>query len=823
MKMLKKERTKITKVKGLPKDVSKWAHILIDAGPKNTSKRASRNNNRGTDAPENYLKSVVKQRDLNQEDIDTIKSILPETSLIERIVTSLIMSPNSLSGEGITFVSSSSEQKTQEILADIKDKLLNVYKMDDLAEEVCGECLFGSGAMPMMILPETTISKAVRQGLKNPTEYSLESSKFTNVNFLRPRGGAKTENKSANLESAMGIEIVADPNQIHLSKHYDIENSKAMDDMMAEFLGTGASNISLENGTVSLESNKVTQVNDSINIITSAKHDYNEHRELSLGFEADGDGFTGYANAIRPTARSVVPVVSHNDPANAIGYYVLMDSQGRPLQPLKGEDLYKTIKDSKSSMSDLYSSLGLENKALGSGGDKGTQRKLMDSYEEAFNTVLRERLTNAALYDNVEVDIKLGQSILETMLWRSMKKRSTKVLFVPAAYMTYFAFKHNDDGTGRSLIEDNKIAAMQYATLLFAYNLAAIKNSTPHRTLTIDLDGEDPDPETTVRDVTDQSTKNMIMSSQPGSMHPTDIMSSLQSLNMSVKVNPNGSPYPETSVEMVTQTTISGEVDTEFLEKVRNRYIMGFWISPSWVDMSSPVEFSRSIANESMLTAQRIAMLQRKLEDLLTNMVRQVILYSSSIIKVIDDALGRKDDVLKRRREWVDSITVELPRANVNHFEANSELLNSYIDILTTTLDNILSNENVSSAIFGDNATDLEDYIPVIRGILIRKFMVNNNIMPEVTQLLELSDDTIEELGFETNRINELTKAVSKVVERARKKGSTKKEEEAPTTPEPASDAVEEEPESDIPTEEIEEEVIESDDPVEEEPEEEQP
>jgi hypothetical protein len=118
--------------------------------------------------------------------------------------------------------------------------------------------------------------------------------------------------------------------------------------------------------------------------------------------------------------------------------------------------------------------------------------KASRAFQEVIENEITSRLRNGI--DGVSATIASNEEVYRLMFARHLANQMTQVLYVPSELMTYFCYKHDKNGIGVSLLENNRLLNSLRAMLLFSRVMAETRNAVGMTKVDIKLDPEDPDP-----------------------------------------------------------------------------------------------------------------------------------------------------------------------------------------------------------------------------------------------------------------------------------------------------------------------------------------
>ncbi|MNP89222.1 hypothetical protein D3C85_16260 [compost metagenome] len=502
----------------------------------------------------------------------------------------------------------------------------------------------------------------------------------------------------------------------------------------------------------------------------------------------------GHPLVVHLPSESVIPIHVPGNPAEHVGYYVLLDIDGNPISVA---DMTSYLDDIRNQMNnaDSQASQIINQARRGFEGMGGIHNEIIDEmarvHSEAVEADLLSRLRAGALSGNYELG--KTENINRIMLSRHLKGQKTMMLFVPAELMVYIAFDYNEYGVGKSILEDGKILGSIRAALMLANTLATINNAVGGKTINITLDPDDEDPVGTVEFLLSEHAKVNAQgfSRIVGSTHPIGLADQIQNHGVNVVVTGN-TRYPETTYDVSQRDGTARPVDADMEKVMADRHARMFGLSPEMMDGSNQSDFATTVVQNNLMLLKRVIQNQEKFEPFLTDFVRRYVLNSGIFIDemrelvkdnveylpedlkkdtTLDDA-AKVDEFIFR---FISALTVTLPSPEIGDVKKQMEQFQDYTDALDKVIDAYLSEEMFAT----DTTIGMEELLPNVKAVVKaefqRRWLRKYNIMSELDvfntvneeedtpafSLLEASADHLDGLN------NSIAMYVKKVIEAA--------------------------------------------------------
>lgn len=795
--------------------------------------------------------SIAMSTTQSMNDIDNIFEVLPDTELAMQILVSSILSPNDMRRPELTWSVDDCELPAPlvgSLIEVIRAYFEDDYKIKKELPKWLEHALFLTGSFPVAIIPESSLDDLINN--RNVSTESIKQQLDSNLvckslGLLgnKAKGGKDSKRRSTGLESLLN----ADPNP----NEYDSKSEIDGNVFITDHFGTLKLPQLAKRIVEAKVHEKISQrLNGSLTVATEALQQTipEGQQRMTLGdiersfygnrntglkqvavvktAEQASRATIGHPLAMKLPSDAVIPVHVPGDPESHVGYFILLDEFGNPLSNAKASSYYREIASMRSSnthksaTSNTLQQLKVLSKGLNCPDNTGFQ-EMAEIYGKALERDLLERLRSGIYGDNVE--IAHVEDIYQVMLARSAASMRTQMLYVPAALMLYVAFDYNKLGIGRSLLEKSKTLASIRAILLFANTMAAIKNSTNQRKISIELDPDDPEPDRTVETLMTELAKVQSQAFPIATTHPMDIVNGIRNAatNIVVKGNPL---MPEVSVDVEDRAGTRVMVDSELDETMKNRFLSSLGLTPELVDSSTDVEFAAEIINRNLMFTKRLAIAQETTEGFITEFVRKYTDNSGKLkydmIRCIQQYLAdqsktpeaiEKDDgtsfpadalvdaknqgVVRERdpavmtdytvsemiAHFLESLQVALPKPDDTKLDNQIEMMNAYAQALDVVIPYYVNQETLEQ-LLGDEGRDyVEPVIQMVRGYFMRDFIAKNNILPELQDLIakpNIEEEPINILESHIEHANGLAIVLKTLIEKLKKKNNPEASEE---------------------------------------------
>ena len=727
---------------------------------------------------DNALKRISNRTTQNVEDAGNIFQLLPDTELAMQILVSSILSPKDMINVELGY-----KIDNNILEGEIAGALIEVihyhfeehYKIKSFLPKILEDCLFKKGSYPIVILPESSIDEIINSDQR----VSFESLRYELNSDHQPHrsigllGDSKRKYDQWSLESYKHIgERIPDKDC-----EITIEHLKLRRTLKGEVVVSDNINIlkfpkvinklrgerikdTLSKANFGLEARRKKNPIQDEHLVNTLYRNRQYQQEPFIKVKAKQDlarPTQGHPLVMKLPPECVIPVHVPSNPEEHIGYFVLLDQYGNPINSVKDTNYYRDLSTNLRTY-DVSSQL-MEAGKRAAYGMRGNDRDVVEletirAYADIIEKDLLARLKNGIYGESVEIARPLD--VYRIMLARSLASKGTQILYIPLDLMTYIAFDYNKHGVGKSLLDDNKVLASIRAMLLFSNTMAAIKNSTGKTSIKIQLDEDDPDPSSTVEYMIHEYSKNRKAAYPLGASNPLDIIDFLQNAGVDVQVSGN-TGYPETTMSVDDYSNNKTVVDDRLEEDIKKRYFMSMGLSPETIDMTSDVEFATSIVTSNLLLAKRVMIYQ----DILLNHIRDFVakyVTNSSFLwdELLNIVENNKTSIPKEHKElsheellnlFLNSLEITLPRPDSAKLDNQFDAYNKYTEFLERALEAYLNEDAFSLEDF-----ELDRDIRAIKASIMsyyqREWLRTNNVLPELMDLVLLDKDGKPELDL---------------------------------------------------------------------------
>lgn len=736
-------------------------------------------------------------------DTEKMKKLAPEINQARLIRVSSIMSPNDLQEGQFIFdldqIPGLTEDAKKSIIKVIGDYFNKVEQFGKKANDWIGKCLYGPGAVPVVVLP-SSYQKAMRKdGLhvigNSSIDLNVPKDRFNNKQaqfekmfdesiFNLDTGleswttPFKEPEKYGKLTTPFTSLVNGIMQDFPLDKFDDktIANLKiGIEQMTVRFVKQ------IEEGDVikisenpeiikfATEYRKTSKkfVEDKIDARLQAIMNYDMADMVSLNkYEGNKETEDAHPLMLELPAEAVIPICVPSNEKEHLGYFVLLDETGQPLKA-DARNTNRTYGWGGSPQAAHQAVYGATDKnVFNTAGFKSYEEQTIKRvFNGLLDQFLKARLKGIGM-DEVSVD--KSNAITTTMLYRMLESKRTRILFIPATLLTYICFDYRPNGTGKSLLEDAHYLLSLRVTFQVAALMGMAKDAINHRTLNLSLDQKETNPLALMDQIVNAFVEKERM---PFSMDPTEISRSIARNAISVAPS-NLRGLSDFKIERVNDGGGGGnKPDTELLDTLTNMFITALGVPPNALNKLSDQEFAVSVTTNNLFFSKQVLSDQSVYCDFKGKIAKTYIKYSPKLrerlLEIINEFIKEPDtekldektgdrgtepstqpspeldnDITKKAltilNMVIDNLRLTLPTPNIAQDKAQYQEIKDYMATVSEFLDIIFAPELVPS----DNM-EASAALGVMKANIKR--MAINDFMNKIGTINTLEIPTIEE------------------------------------------------------------------------------
>lgn len=735
-----------------------------------------------------------------------ILELFPDLELAMQILVSSILSPKDMVKIELIYKTTQTTfplELNSQLIETVKDYINQTYDLNNDLSKILEDALFMRGAAIKAVLPESLIDGIINNKLNTATE-ALSEVFITRENsrFVKPLGllGSYSGKSKASLESF----ISGNFSQEEVGLYINPEDPKLIDDKVEisdnfKFLklplATKAARSTTikdrfgkyNNQTVSTESADMYAGN---NMLFKTVRDNAKIVEIIPNAVNLPRKSIGKPLIMSLPSESVIPVSLPNEPDKHLGYFIVLDETGTPVTALDDDlNRMQSIFNNKATQDSLSSYLTQKahNNIRGTEINDGLKiDNVMQIYTGLIEDNLKRRLMNGLYQDNVS--IANNEEIYKIMLARSLSNKYTKIIYIPEEFITYFTFDYFENGVGKSLLDNLRVITSIRAILMFARVMAHLKSSINITTVNLTLDEHDPDPQRTVEMAIHEVLRMRQQYFPLGVNSPTDLVDWIQRAGMQFSFE--GHPgIPNTKFDFDVKNMQHTIPESDFEDELRKQTYMALGLSPETVDNGFNPEFATSIVSNNILLSKRVLVYQTKYTAQLLDYIKKILTFDNNIRTIMLDiiksnmksmekfitdedkaAFANNQDALveKLLADFISILCVDLPKPDETTLDNQVEAFDKYNEAIDKVLDSWISSELANESLTGEISTYVDTIKPIVKSYFVRKWMSENNFMPELSDLVTADNEgkpNIDLYDISKSHITSLMKSMFKLIQ----------------------------------------------------------
>lgn len=764
------------------------------------------------DVDRNSMESTINDTALSISEAKNQLDALPNLGLTKDVIISSVLSPNDMMSTELIYDNES------DLFGDLQPTLLDViqkyfddeYKLPELLGPWLEQSLFIEGATALAVVPESAIDHAINTNLK-VTQESLSSEFDTNgkpksIGNLRTPKYQLPSNKdtqrsrdvgislesfsvSANTDYIstvgvnkkwdMGVSVTDNPNVLKLP----MINDKIRQDRLAEIYGNHGFGVesfkqnlfkSNINSNIELYPNRTTNAKP---LITLKTLDDLEKKTL------------GHPVVFQFPTEAVIPVYSPSDPSEHVCYFLAVDENGNPVRMDQNQDQFRSMEKNfkNGTNSNASSSLIANASAMGmhdmDSKDTQTASAMAGLYSRVIEQDLIQRMDSGGFHGK---DLKVGKAdeLYKLMFVRALAQMNTQLVFIPKELMTYIAFDYKQNGVGRSLLDKTKILGSLRMVEVMTSAIANTKSSIDHRVINIEIDPEDPDPMKRVTQYLHEFQRATKAAFPMGVNSFANISDYLQKAGVQVKVTGHEG-MPNMGMEVSNQRYDYNKPDDTYREKLDKDHIMAMGAPPESIRSAEDIQFATNIISGNVYFAKISMWRQKTYSTHISDHIRKYTRNSQPLMSELTKLINSNRDKLSKINEkysdeaiaivFANNISVSLPKPDMAQNAMQLEAFEKYNQILDIALPAFVSEELFADINLGEKlGAAMTHIISVLKSHFMRKWLIDNNVLPELFELVNTTMDASEKFDFlkdHNKRLDDLAPAVRDYVIKAIQRG----------------------------------------------------
>lgn len=687
----------------------------------------------------NYQEMVSQDTSLSIRQSRDIMSALPDIELAMRLKVCSILSPNDMISKELIYSCDSTVfgDTTKLLIEVVEGYFESGYKIKQQLTDMLNKSLFTEGSYIKIVLPASSIDEAINSNLI-PTQGNEAKHDYAKIG-TESRGFLNTTTADDdNLAKLLGVEIIDDYDvcKIPSLKRRRKTNSTAKN-LYPGLLSASERFHEGEGGGTSIYPKRKDA---EVNILTLKS--LKDLENPTIGHPID--------LTIPPEA--FIPCHRPSDPTYHEGGFLLVDETGNPVRNRNDSNQQAQLQAGHSESiqaltAGLIEASGdpmLQSDSESTKGGHVDEKYMATIYSTLLEKKLRDRLGDGVDADS-NVDIGLHQEVARIMLSRTLKNLKTKLVYIPKELVCYLAFDYNDNGRGRGLIEKTKTISSMRMVQEVADAIANVRNAIDHKDATIKLDPADEAPMKTLNDVLHNIQNSMMAATPLGSLNMNDIAKNFQLHGWNIKTEGHEG-MPDMNVQYNQSTRNYPKPDSTYADRLRDQQTMAMGLTPDSLSGLMDAELATAIISNNIFLARDALDNQEVFSAFLTDFVQKFSISSSIIVDDLTKIIDKNRKIITANKKYsskllailfINNLNIALPQPDLSKLDMQKKALDTYSQMIDSVMEYFITEEAFSPEILGEEPGAAIAVIKqIVKEAAMRKFISDNNITPEVFELI---------------------------------------------------------------------------------------
>jgi hypothetical protein len=326
----------------------------------------------------------------------------------------------------------------------------------------------------------------------------------------------------------------------------------------------------------------------------------------------------------------------------------------------------------------------------------------------------------------------------------------------------YYAYQYKPNGVGKSLLDGLDTLISMRAMLLFSSINGTIKNSLTRTKAVITLDEKDPEPKKTMHSALNALLKSRMDDMPVGEMDVSNLSEWIHKAGFqAIFKHPD---LPDMDVEILESGGDRVMPDTTLMDNIKNDITRSFGIPPEiLIDADSAnfavnikalqgiladnireyqLEFNKHFTKHVQLLCRNDGNLKKELEDIVKSNYSAIYKKLPKITKEeISNFSGSKDRIIEDLvEEVIDDIEIHLPEATSQEPDATKDNFDNHMEKLDDVIELFISTDSLPDEFSSLESVDIDTLKELFKATLGRKWVNDNNYVPDLTQAFELNN-----------------------------------------------------------------------------------
>jgi hypothetical protein len=637
------------------------------------------------------------------------------------------------------------------IISTLPEYIDERYRLSKELPRMLRKVMYTDGAVAKIIIPENVLDKVINGDMEYATEAYDVASRLMPDNASIPLKGILS---NANMQGIFSVEGYG---KVSHGMSPTLEAFKLTITDNFDLLSIPRYRSHLRNlQTESILSPYITGVD------TDWKRQFGAFDQLDLTEVETTRKSIGTPLYLEVESATITPIHMPGDASKHVAYLALLDESGFIVNPA---DLRKEINEMQESLPSNPMGKSIVNTQIKNSRTSLDSNKLKpEQLITIFTTYINSRISQLVTSNEKGFDLEFGDvnTMYSAILARAMANRRTKLLFLPASMVAYYAFRFDENGIGKTLLDDLPTLSSMRAALLFSGLVSEIKNNIPQTKVNITLDESDMDPDASIAMIQSNTLERQANMSPFGliSLYDWSDWAHRSGFSFQVEQHPL---LPNTKVQyedVTPQRLVASE--SALHDKLRAQQIMAIGPTPEMVDNGFGSDYASTDQAKRVQLARRVTAYQGEVSDLSTSELRKIAVADGNIIANILEQLETVKDLntyltpeqkkaMKANRKLaltklaVDisrHLTISLPNPDTDNVQNMLAAIQGYSDLLDLALESWITPDIIGGS---EEEQPLSENVTMIKSALkahfMREFMVKNGYLTFLANITSFSND----------------------------------------------------------------------------------
>lgn len=603
-----------------------------------------------------YLSSTSLRAAAWERESKSTNILSPEIEAAKDIMVASILSPVDLQTNAINIevCDKSLPDETQSELTQIlSDYINNELKLPKRLSKWIGNALYQTGATPILILPQSNIETLRKlndleyagyingpgseiKPTKRPEKAKLVSGETLEVkdakkyqaSFESIKLEAETEDYKAMVEQTVndclaGLESLDFIDDKYVKNIGD--NRKKFQAEISELIKKSKNYImfSRDPGSISKHGKDIRSRLMEMQRDIDKEFVINSPTPLYTINSDKSDKKVEAAALVELPYQCVIPVIVPGAPDQHIGYFVLVDQWGEPINP-DYRDMNDMNANSRLVESNMHAMFGVPSTILTS------ERSPIQHFKATsmiFGNILRHFMEHKLEeYGLGGTQIQQHEAVTTCLMRNMLDSRRIGLIFVPEPMMVYYRFNVHQDGTGKSLIEDIRTLTGLRTTLVTSQIMAATENSIDNKIVEMNVGDMNVNAQQLMEQIKNAFTEKRIMRYDN---NPLNVQRDL--IQKSLTIVPKGIKGLQDGLNITTEHRSTGSIapDDNLLNQLGDWIIQALKVPKSAVTQIGEENFARSVVTTNLFFNNRVKIIQQDVNEQTTKLIRTYVKYNT--------------------------------------------------------------------------------------------------------------------------------------------------------------------------------------------------